>query len=61
MVAHDGTVFEPISVWPELEPSMAWGRTLVPFGDVVQAILAKIVPTMLSCTLIVNVMVPAPV
>lgn len=44
VVGHDGAVHEPIAAWPEMEPTRARARTLVPFDDVIQTVLAKKVP-----------------
>lgn len=41
VVSRDGEVFDPAAAWPELEPPDARNRTLEPFDEVVQAVLAK--------------------
>eukprot|EP00873_Tetraselmis_striata_P033870 jgi/Tetstr1/454134/TSEL_041053.t1 len=55
VVSHDGTVYDPMAVWPELDPHAAdpSGR-FAPFDDVIQNVLAKKIPT--SWTYVANLL-----
>lgn len=41
VVANDGTVYDPMGLFPEFEPKFASERTLDPFGAMVQALLDR--------------------